>query len=123
MFNRFARWLGLGKPSTGRGLREQAEDDAEDEKFNTLWIQNLVGLALERLMVETRAGGPRYYEALGRYRAPDYRGVVHLYVAEEWGLEPDERLPVTGPVQCWLGSYDAANVFHMSTRKPVRMRA
>ena len=35
----------------------------------------------------------RYYEALGRYRAPLYQGAFHLFVAEEWGLEPDERLP------------------------------
>lgn len=48
----------------------------------------------------------RYYEALGRYQAPDYRGVVHLYVAEEWGLEPDEQLPVTGAVQAIAGYHD-----------------
>jgi len=39
-------------------------DEGEDQRFNTLWVQNLVRLALDRLMMETRADGPRYYEAL-----------------------------------------------------------
>ena len=39
-------------------------DEPEDQRFNTLWVQNLVRLALDRLMMETRPDGPRYYEAL-----------------------------------------------------------
>jgi len=40
------------------------QDEAEDQRFNTLWVQNLVRLALDRLMMETHGDGPRYYEAL-----------------------------------------------------------
>ena len=38
--------------------------DEEEQRFNTLWTQNLVGLALERLLRETQVPGPRYYEAV-----------------------------------------------------------
>ena len=61
-----------------------AEADAEDEKFNTLWIQNLVGLALERLMVETRGGGPRYYEALVLNQ---FQGLSYDDVARSLGVQ------------------------------------
>ena len=61
-----------------------SEEDVEDEKFNTLWIQNLVGLALERLMVETRAGGPRYYEALVLNQ---FQGLSYEPVARSLGVQ------------------------------------
>jgi RNA polymerase sigma-70 factor (ECF subfamily) len=41
-----------------------AAEEPEDQRFNTLWVQNLVRLALDRLQQEARADGPRYYEAL-----------------------------------------------------------
>jgi RNA polymerase sigma-70 factor, ECF subfamily len=59
-------------------------DDGEDEKFNTLWIQNLVGLALERLMRETRGGGPRYYEALVLNQ---FQGLSYGEVARTLGVQ------------------------------------
>ena len=43
---------------------ELPEEVSEDQGFNTLWVQNLVRLALDRLMMEARPDGPRYYEAL-----------------------------------------------------------
>jgi RNA polymerase sigma-70 factor (ECF subfamily) len=39
-------------------------EEADDQRFNTLWVQNLVRLALDRLLIEARPDGPRYYEAL-----------------------------------------------------------
>ncbi|HVE43126.1 MAG TPA: RNA polymerase sigma factor [Planctomycetota bacterium] len=39
-------------------------EEPEDQRFNTLWVQNLVRLALDRLLMERRPDGPRYYEAL-----------------------------------------------------------
>ena len=61
-----------------------AEDDGEDERFNTLWIQNLVGLSLERLMIETRGGGPRYYEALVLNQ---FQGLSYEDVARSLGVQ------------------------------------
>jgi len=61
-----------------------SSDDAEDEKFNTLWIQNLVGLALERLMAATRGGGPRYYEALVLNQ---FQGLSYDEVARSLGVQ------------------------------------
>jgi RNA polymerase sigma-70 factor, ECF subfamily len=59
-------------------------DDAEDQNFNTLWIQNLVGLALERLMVETRGEGPRYYESLVLNQ---FQGLSYADVAQVLGAQ------------------------------------
>jgi RNA polymerase sigma-70 factor, ECF subfamily len=66
------------------GFPALSPDDAEDQKFNTLWIQNLVGLALERLMVETRGDGPRYYEALvlNQFQGLSYGDVARVLGAQ-----------------------------------------
>jgi RNA polymerase sigma-70 factor, ECF subfamily len=64
-----------------------SEVDGEDERFNTLWIQNLVGLALERLMVETRGGGPRYYEALVLNQ---FQGLSYADVARSLGVQASD---------------------------------
>jgi thioesterase domain-containing protein/acyl carrier protein len=68
-------------------------------------VRRLLG-AEAPLQLEHRVLITRYYEALGRYQAPDYQGVIHLYVAEEWGLEPGERLPVDLAVQAIAGYHD-----------------
>jgi len=61
-----------------------SKDEAEDQRFNTLWIQNLVGLALERLMMETRPDGPRYYEALvlSQFQGQSYEEVARILGAQ-----------------------------------------
>src|SRR5207244_1879925 len=61
-----------------------SNEDAEDQRFNTLWIQNLVSLALERLMMETGTGGPRYYEALvlSQFQGLSYDEVARLLSAQ-----------------------------------------
>jgi RNA polymerase sigma-70 factor (ECF subfamily) len=61
-----------------------ARDDSEDQRFNTLWIQNLVSLALERLMMETRGGSPRYYEALvlSQFQGHSYEEVARILGAQ-----------------------------------------
>jgi RNA polymerase sigma-70 factor (ECF subfamily) len=43
---------------------ELPPEELDDQGFNTLWVQNLVRLALDRLLKESRPDGPRYYEAL-----------------------------------------------------------
>ena len=68
-------------------------------------VRRLLG-AEAPLQLEHRVLITRYYEALGRYRAPAYQGVIHLFVAEEWGLEPDERLPDGVEVQTIPGYHD-----------------
>jgi RNA polymerase sigma-70 factor (ECF subfamily) len=61
---------------------DDPREDGEDQRFNTLWIQNLVTLALERLMGETRADGPRYYEALV---LSQFRGLTYEEIARTLG--------------------------------------
>jgi RNA polymerase sigma-70 factor (ECF subfamily) len=54
----------LGKDDLEEPSLEFSVEGPEDQRWNTLWVQNLVRLALDRLMAETRPDGPRYYEAL-----------------------------------------------------------
>ena len=68
-------------------------------------VRRLLG-AEAPLQLEHRVLITRYYEALGRYRAPAYQGLIHLFVAEEWGLEPDERLPDGVALQTIPGYHD-----------------
>jgi RNA polymerase sigma-70 factor (ECF subfamily) len=57
---------------------ELPPEGPEDQRFNTLWVQNLVRLALDRLMMETRSDGPRYYEAivLNQFQGLSYEEVA-----------------------------------------------
>jgi thioesterase domain-containing protein len=68
-------------------------------------VRRLLG-AEAPLQLEHRVLITRYYEALGRYRAPAYQGPIHLFVAEEWGLQPGERLPGDLAVQSIAGYHD-----------------
>src|SRR5262245_35208350 len=53
--------------------------ETDDPGFDMLWVQNLVNLALERLMAEGTEGGPRAYEAFMLHK---YRGVPYKDVAD-----------------------------------------
>ena len=68
-------------------------------------VRRLLGAAAP-LQLEHRVLITRYYEALGRYQAPDYQGSIHLYVAEEWGLHPGDRLAGGLAVQPIAGYHD-----------------
>jgi RNA polymerase sigma-70 factor (ECF subfamily) len=58
--------------------QELPPEEPEDQRFNTLWVQNLVRLALDRLMQESRPDGPRYYEALvlNQFQGLSYEAVA-----------------------------------------------
>ncbi len=60
-----------------------AQPDTDEPMFDMLWLQNLVNLALERLMAEGAEGGPRAYEAFMLHK---YRGVPYKDVAEKLGV-------------------------------------
>lgn len=69
-----------------------AADEPEDQRFNILWIQNLVNLALERLMQETRPDGPRYYDALV---LSQFQGLSYEEVARRLGVR-------VGDIKNWV---------------------
>jgi RNA polymerase sigma-70 factor (ECF subfamily) len=54
----------LGRDDLDGAPWEESPEGADLQCWNTLWVQNLVRLALDRLQAEARPDGPRYYEAL-----------------------------------------------------------
>lgn len=65
---------------------------SEEELFTTLWVKNLVELALQRLQADTAPGGPRYYEALVLSK---FRGLSYEAIARELGVG-------VGDVKNWI---------------------
>lgn len=76
--------------SRGRSRLQPLDDAPEpaaserDPEFDTMWIQHLVELGLERLQAGERPGGPRHYDAFVLHKV---KGLAYKDVAERLGVE------------------------------------
>ncbi len=60
---------------------------SEDAAFDTLWLSNLVTLALKRLAADAVPGGPRAYEAFTLHK---HQGLTYRQIADKLGVSLDD---------------------------------
>lgn len=77
------RALSIEQDGQDAGPMAIPADTQPDSGFDTLWTQNLLRLALQRLMEESSRAGPRYYEALVMTKL---QGLPQAAVAERLGV-------------------------------------